>query len=191
MKTTAFLDRRLRRRFEIYDRNRDGYVERSDFDLASARLTSAFGLTADDLRAKRFHEQLLGVWGHLAAVADVNDDGRMSLAEYRTAFVRGLLGRPEAFDDVYVPYLDALLAVADHDGDGLLGVDEHVRWSRALMDVSEADAQAVHARLDHDGDGMIGAEDLLAALRAYYFSEDEDGPGAWLLGPLGSTDEQA
>lgn len=184
MKITAFLDRRLTRRFEVYDRNRDGFVERSDFDLAAARLTSAFGLGLDDVRAKRFHEQLLGVWDHLAAVTDVNDDGRMSLTEYRTAFVRGLLGRPEAFDDIYVPYLDALMDVADHDGDGYLGVDEHVRWSAALMNVPEADARAVHARLDHDGDGLIGTEDLLAALRAYYFSEDEDGPGAWLLGPL-------
>ncbi|MET9227737.1 EF-hand domain-containing protein [Lentzea sp. NPDC003310] len=184
MKITAFLDRRLTRRFDTYDTDGDGYVERADFDLASERLTSAFGLDSGDLNAKRFHEQLLGVWDHLAAVTDVNDDGRISLAEYRTAFVLGLLGRPEAFDDVYVPYLDALLAVADHDGDGRLGVDEHVRWSMALMHVSEADARAVHARLDHDGDGLIGTEDLLAAWRAYYFSEDEDGPGAWLLGPL-------
>ncbi|GHH34609.1 EF-hand domain-containing protein [Lentzea cavernae] len=184
MKITAFLDRRLTRRFETYDSDRDGFVERSDFELASTRLTSAFGLTDDDLRAKRLHEQLLGVWGHLAAMTDTNDDERISLSEYRSAFVRGLLGRPEAFDDVYVPYLDALLAVADHDGDGFLGVDEHVRWSQALMHVTEADARAVHARLDHDGDGLIGTEDLLAAWRAYYFSEDPDGPGAWLLGPL-------
>ncbi|RDI35231.1 EF-hand domain-containing protein [Lentzea flaviverrucosa] len=184
MKITPFLDRRLSRRFETYDSDGDGYVERADFDLAAARLTSAFGLTDDDVRAKRFHEQLLGVWGHLAAVTDTDDDERISQAEYRTAFVRGLLGRPEAFDDVYVPYLDALLDVADHDGDGRLGVDEHVRWSTALMHMSEDEARAVHARLDHDGDGLIGTEDLLAAWRAYYFSEDEDGPGAWLLGPL-------
>jgi hypothetical protein len=184
MKITPFLDRRLSRRFSSYDSDQDGFVERADFDLASARLTEAFGLTPQDLHAKRFHEQLLGVWGHLAAMTDTNDDDRISLAGYKSAFVRGLLGRPEEFDDVYVPYLDALLAVADHDGDGFLGVDEHVRWSGALMNVSEADARAAHARLDHDGDGLIGTEDLLAALRAFYFSEDLDGPGAWLLGPL-------
>ncbi|MFD9698865.1 EF-hand domain-containing protein [Lentzea sp. NPDC059081] len=184
MTITPFLDLRLGRRFATYDTDRDGYVEREDFDLASDRLTKAFGLREDDLPAKRFHEQLLGVWDHLAAVTDVNDDDRISLSEYKTAFADGLLGRPEAFDDIYVPYLDALLAVADHDGDGQIGVEEHVRWSEALMNVSPADARAAHARLDHDGDGLIGTEDLLAALRAYYYSEDPDGPGAWLLGPL-------
>ncbi|HUQ54263.1 EF-hand domain-containing protein [Lentzea sp.] len=185
MKITPFLDRRLSRRFATYDSDQDGYVERADFDLASHRLTSAFGLRDDDLQAKRFHEQLLSVWDHLAAMTDVNDDGRISLSEYKTAFANGVLGRPEAFDDIYVPYLDALMAVADHDGDGQIGVEEHVRWSQALMNVSPSDARAAHARLDHDGDGLIGIEDLLAALRAYYFSEDPEGPGAWLLGPVG------
>ncbi|MFI6095814.1 EF-hand domain-containing protein [Lentzea sp. NPDC051213] len=184
MEITVFLDRKLSRRFETYDRDQDGYIDRSDFEQAASRTTAAFGLSDDDLRAKRFQEQLLGVWDHLSAVTDSNDDGRISLAEYKKGFARGVLGRPEAFDDVYVPYLDALMAVADHDGDGQLGVGDHVRWSRALMNVSEADARAVHARLDHDGDGLVGTEDLLAAIRAYYFSEDPEGPGAWLLGPL-------
>ncbi|MFD5824448.1 EF-hand domain-containing protein [Lentzea sp. NPDC060358] len=184
MTIPPFLDRRLSRRFSTYDSDQDGYVERADFDLASERLTSAFGLRADDLQAKRFHEQLLGVWDHLAAMTDVDDDGKISLAEYKAAFAEGLLGRPEAFDDIYVPYLDALLAVADHDGDGQIGIEEHVRWSQALMNVPDPDARTAHARLDHDGDGLIGTDDLLAALRAYYFSEDPDGPGAWLLGPV-------
>lgn len=184
MEITAFLDRRLSRRFKTYDRDEDGYIERSDFEQAAARTTAAFGLSDDDLRAKQFHEHLLGVWDHLSAVTDADDDGRISLAEYKTGFAKGLLGRPEAFDDVYVPYLDALMAVADHNGDGQLDADEHVRWSKALMDVPEPVARSVHARLDHDGDGLIGTEDLLAAMRAYYFSEDLDGPGAWLLGPL-------
>ncbi|HEX7309515.1 EF-hand domain-containing protein [Lentzea sp.] len=184
MEITPFLDRKLSRRFATYDSDQDGFVERADFDLASDRLIAAFGLREDDLPAKRFHEQLLSVWGYLAAMTDTNDDGKISLSEYKAAFAEGLMGRPEAFDDVYVPYLDALMAVADHDGDGQIGVEEHVRWSQALMNVVDADARAAHARLDHDGDGLIGADDLLAALRAYYYSEDLDGPGGWLLGPL-------
>lgn len=184
MHITAFLDRKLTRRFETYDSDQDGYVERSDFEQAGARTTAAFGLSDDDLRAKRFQEQLLGVWDHLYAVTDANDDERISLGEYKAAFALGLLERPESFDDVYLPFLDSLMAVADHDGDGHLGVDEYVRWTGALMNLPPSVARGVHARLDHDGDGLISTDDLLAAIRAYYFSEDPEGPGAWLLGPL-------
>jgi hypothetical protein len=59
-----------------------------------------------------------------------------------------------------------------------------VRWSEALVNVSPADARAAHARLDQDGDGLVSTDDLLAAVRGFYFSEDPDGPGAWLFGPL-------
>lgn len=184
MDITPFLDRKLTRRFFTYDSDQDGFVKRSDFERAGARTTEAFGLSADDRRARRFHEHLLGVWDHLAAMTDTNDDDRITLAEYKSAFARRLLERPESFDDSYLPFLDALMAVADQDGDGHLGVDEYVRWSGALMNLPPADARIVHSRLDHDGDGLVGTDDLLAAIRAYYFSEDLDGPGAWLFGPL-------
>jgi Ca2+-binding EF-hand superfamily protein len=184
MQISPFLDRKLTRRFETYDSDQDGYIKRSDFEQAGSRTIAAFGLSVDDLRAKRFHEHLRGVWDHLSAMTDTDDDDQISLAEYKTAFGRRLLERPESFDDGYVPFLDALMAVADHDEDGYLGVDEYVRWSGALMNLSPSDAQTVHARLDHDGDGLISSDDLLAAIRAYYFSEDIDGPGAWLFGPL-------
>ncbi|MEU7478444.1 hypothetical protein AB0A63_20835 [Lentzea sp. NPDC042327] len=185
MEITPFLDRKLTRRFETYDSDQDGCVERADFELAGARTTGEFGLAADDLRAKRFREQLLAAWDHLSAVTDTNDDDLVSLTEYKTAFVAGLLERPEVFDDAYVPFVDALMAVADHDGDGHLGVDEYVRASGALLNVRPADARAGFTRLDGDGDGLVSGEDLLAALRAFYFSDDPNGPGAWLFGPLG------
>jgi Ca2+-binding EF-hand superfamily protein len=184
MEISAFLDRKLTRRFETYDSDQDGFIDRSDFERAGSRTTAAFGLSDDDLRARRFHEHLLGVWDHLSAVTDSNDDERISLVEYKAAFAQRLLERPESFDDGYMPFLDTLMAVADHDDDGHLGVDEYVRWSGALMNLPEADARVVHKRLDHDGDGLISSDDLLAALRAYYFSEDLDGPGSWLFGPL-------
>ncbi|MDT7790538.1 MAG: hypothetical protein QOF58_8957, partial [Pseudonocardiales bacterium] len=148
MDITAFLDRKLTRRFETYDSDQDGFIKRSDFERAGSRTTAAFGLSDDDRRARRFHEHLLGVWDHLSAMTDTNDDGRISVDEYKAAFAKGLLERPEAFDDIYVPYLDALMAVADHDGDGQLGVDEYMRWTTAWIDLPEDAARAVHARLD-------------------------------------------
>ncbi|MEV6238312.1 EF-hand domain-containing protein [Lentzea sp. NPDC051838] len=184
MEITAFLDRRLTRRFETYDSDQDGYIQRSDFEQAGSRTIAAFGLREEDLRAKRLHEHLLGVWDHLSAVTDTNDDGRISLAEYKQAFALRLIGRPESFDDSYLPFLDSLMAVADSDGDGHLGVDEYVRWSGALVNLPASHARTAHARIDRDGDGLVSHDELLAAIRGFYFSEDPNGPGAWLFGPL-------
>ncbi|MEV0176806.1 EF-hand domain-containing protein [Streptomyces sp. NPDC050803] len=181
---SEFLDRKLARRFATYDTDRDGFVERADFDLAVGRLGEAFSLAAGEPRLERLRELTLGLWEHLAQVADADKDGRISEEEYKAAFNAGLLETPESFDAGYVPFLRALMDIADADGDGRLTRDEQVRWSGALMNLPEADAREVFGRLDKDADGLIGRDDLLEAIREFYFSEDPRSSGSWMLGPL-------
>ena len=91
MEITAFLARKLTRRFRTYDTDGDGFIEREDFTQAGERTTKAFGLAADDPKAVRFHGMLAGLWEHLASVADLDRDGRISVEEYQRAFADGLL----------------------------------------------------------------------------------------------------
>jgi Ca2+-binding EF-hand superfamily protein len=83
-----------------------------------------------------------------------------------------------------VPFLEALLDIVDGDGDGRIDVDEEIRWTGALMRLSEPEARRAFAGVDEDGDGYIANDELLEAIRGYYFDEDPDGPGGWLLGDL-------
>ena len=117
-------------------------------------------------------------------MADHDGDGRISEAEYEAAFHSGLLEAPESFDAGYVPFLHAIIDLADGDGDGKVTREEHARWTGALMNLPATDAHEIARRLDADGDGLIGRDDLLAAIRAYYFDESPDSAGSWLLGPL-------
>ncbi|GLF93086.1 EF-hand domain-containing protein [Streptomyces yaizuensis] len=179
-----FLERRLRRRFATYDTDGDGFVQRHDFETAVDRLGVAFGLGPQAAPLVRLRALSLGLWEHLSQAADTGRDGRISEEEYQVAFAAGLLVTPRTFDASYGPFLDAIMDIADRDGDGRLTRDEQVRWTGALMGMAEGDAREVFGRLDTDGDGLIGREDLLGAIRAYYFDEDPHGPGSWLLGPL-------
>ena len=52
------------------------------------------------------------------------------------------------------------------------------------MRLSEAEARRALAGVDTDGDGYITTRELLDAIHGYYFDEDPNGPGAWLLGDL-------
>lgn len=183
MEITAFLARKLTRRFRTYDTDGDGFIEREDFTQAAERSTKAFGLVQDDPKAVRLLGMMIGLWEHLASVADLDRDGRISVAEYRKAFADGLLETPESFDEGYVPFLDAVMAIADEDGDGKLTVEEHVRWTGALMGLSEGDARGIHDLLS-DEDGLLSTQALLAAIREFYFSEDPAKAGNWLLGSL-------
>ncbi|SES01583.1 EF-hand domain pair [Lentzea xinjiangensis] len=183
MEITAFLDRKLARRFRTYDVDGDGFIEREDFTQAGTRTTKAFGLAADDPKAVRFHDMLIGLWDQLSSVTNREPGGRISLDEYKKAFADGLLETPESFDAGYVPFLDAVMAIADEDGDGKLTCEEHVRWTGALMNLSEADARGIHDLLS-DEDGLLSTHALLEAIREFYFSEDPAKAGNWLLGSL-------
>lgn len=182
---SPFLDRKLARRFRTYDTDGTGYLDRSDFAGAATRMSDEFGLAMDDPARERLIDLCVGMWDHLLA-ADSDGDGRVTEAEYKSAFARGLLETEESFDAGYVPFLEAIMDVADTDGDGRLTVEDHIRWTGSLMNLPEADAREVHHRLDSDGDGFITTDDLLSAIRAYYFDDTPDSPGSWLLGPLDS-----
>jgi Ca2+-binding EF-hand superfamily protein len=180
----AFLDRKLTRRFQTFDFDDDGDIDRSDFEASAERTSDEFGHPADSPARQRLLALSLGLWDHLASVADVDRDGAIDLQEYKNAFAAGLLETEASFDQGYRPFLDAIMAVADADGNGFLDAQQHVRWTGALMRLPEADAREVHRRLDTDGDGLISTADLLQAIRDYYFDDDPDGVGSWLLGPL-------
>src|SRR5262245_587848 len=172
MEISESLDQKLAWRFRTYDNDGDGYIEREDFQLAADRTGEEFGHTPDSPARQRLTELLLGLWEHLATVADADSDGRISEAEYKAAFAAGLLETPESFNEGYGPFLDALMAVVDTEVDGRLSADEHVRWTRALMRLPESETRELHRRIDTDGDGYVTKQELLEAIRELYFDED-------------------
>ncbi|QAU24149.1 calcium-binding protein [Dyella sp. M7H15-1] len=184
MKISDFLNRKLARRFRTYDLNKDGYVERSDFEEAAKRMSDEFGLKSGDAARKRLNELCLGVWDHQLVAADSNGDGKLTESEYKAAFASGLLETPANFEQGYEPFLDAIMDIADSDRDGRLSRAEHVRWITSLMNVSTDDAQEIARRLDGDNDGFIERRDILKAIHDYYFDEAPQSAGSWLLGTL-------
>lgn len=181
---SEFLERKLARRFQTFDFDGDGRLERSDFESSAMRVADEFGHSVDSPARQRLLQLSLGLWEHLVSVADSDRDGTIDLDEYKKAFADGLLETEGSFGQGYRPFLDALMAVVDTDGNGVLGVDEYVGWTGALMRLPESDAREIHRRLDTDGDGFVTVQELLQAIHDFYFDDNPDGVGSWLLGPL-------
>ncbi len=179
-----FLERKLVRRFQTFDFDGDGQIERSDFETSAERVADEFGHSADSPARQRLLKLSLGLWDHLVSVTDSDQDGTISLDEYKKAFANGMLETEASFEQSYRPFLNALMAVVDTDGNGMLDVDEYVGWTGALMRLPEADAREIHRRLDTDSDGFVTTRELLQAIHDFYFDDNPDGVGSWLLGQL-------
>ena len=184
---SPFLDRKLSRRFQTFDDNRDGQIARLDFQNSANRLADTFGHGPDAPERTRLLEVTAALFERLVTAADTNGSGTITEDEYKRAFAAGLLVTEETFEAGYRPFLQAVLAVVDSDGDGRITVSQHVRFTGSLLRLPEPVARDTHHRLDTDDDGYISADDLLAAIHDFYFDDDPDGVGSWLLGPLESN----
>lgn len=147
-------------------------------------MAEEFGHGPESPARQRLVEISLGLWDHLRTVADLDANGRISLAEYKAAFAAGLLETPESFDRGYVPYINAVIEIADQDRDGKLTVTDQIRWMGSLMHVPEQHAAEGFRRVDKDNDGFITTSELVEAIRGYYFDDSPDSPGNWLIGPI-------
>lgn len=186
MERSAFLDAKLGRRFRTWDRDGSGVLEEADFAMWAERFAAAFEHAADSAAGRRMREVCASLWQNLAALADADQNGQITEDEYKNALTELVLTEPESFDDAYArPFIDAMMELADRDGDGRMDQQEYVAWSAAAFRVEEREALEAFRRLDADDDGRVTHADMVAAVRHYYLSEDPEdpeAPGNWLIG---------
>jgi hypothetical protein len=178
-----FLDLKLARRFATWDRDGNGFLEEADFVKGADRLGEAFGHAEDSPQRRRMRDLCLDLWQQMARIADFDRNGRITPEEYGRAFSELVLVKPGAFDAAYTPVIDALTAMADHDGDGKLDQQEYRAWFVSAFGLSEHDADTAFDKVDSDHDGHVTRSEMVAAIHDYYFSDDPEAPGNWLLGP--------
>ncbi|WP_206780526.1 EF-hand domain-containing protein [Streptomyces sp. CB00455] len=88
----------------------------------------------------------------------------------------------DSFDRTYRPHMEAVVDLADADGDGVLSRSEFIRLGAPA--VSEEQSHRSFDQVDTDGDGSLTAQELVAAARDFYVSDDPEAVGNHLFGQL-------
>ncbi|MEU6734693.1 EF-hand domain-containing protein [Streptomyces physcomitrii] len=163
-------EHRIASRFAGFDQDGNGYIDREDFSGAARALLAEFGATARSDKGQALYSGAEAFWQGMAGIADVDGDQRVSREEFVTGAVKRLADNPQRFAEIARPFLRAVLALADEDGNGvtLQGAE---RVLRTLGVPAEQAAQAA-AALDSEHDGRISEEETLAAFAAYYTTSD-------------------
>ncbi|MDT0419815.1 calcium-binding protein, partial [Streptomyces sp. DSM 41982] len=111
---TTEANRRVALVFSLLDANANGVLEADDFDLMADRVVReahASDRAAKDAMRAAFRRY----WTTLLSELDANGDGEISFEEY-TACVLS----PERFEETIGVFAEALAALGDPDGDGLI-----------------------------------------------------------------------
>ncbi|TDC77655.1 EF-hand domain-containing protein [Streptomyces hainanensis] len=166
---------RVRLVFTLFDANGNGRLEADDFDLMSSRVEEA--AQASDASARQaMRVAFRRYWSTLATELDTDGDGRVSYDE----FVRCVLS-PERFDATVAEFAEALAALGDPDGDGLVDRPTFV----ALMLAIGFDRPNIDALFDAFGPtdtDHIPAVTWREGIKDYYAPEKADIPGDRLVG---------
>lgn len=170
MTTAVKANDRLEERFRLYDHNGNGVIEREDFEQEIASILDRFGVSSSAPGAAGLRAAYLSLFDRLAQAAGTE---RMSKEDFIRAAESEIIARGNAgFAEVLQPTIQAIMAIADSDGDGLISPSELERWLDA-MDLSAEQARDAFDKIDTDGSGTLTIVELVAAVRDYHLGKND------------------
>lgn len=177
---------RYDRVFRAYAGDAD-HLTRDGFTRHTRRLAEIRGESPDSPPVQAFDEELGNIWDQLAAVADTDRDGRISLDEWRAAGegVTAALREADAAGatsplDVWV---NLLFRVIDANGDGRISMQEYADWLEALGLLEGTDLETAFAGFDLNHDGTLSEDEFRATYHQYWTNFDPTIPAHRWIGP--------
>lgn len=169
------------RRFDLLDRSGDGRLARDDYDAFALRLARSLGHAPRSAKAAAVRNGYRRLWNAVRTAADTDDDGRVSVAEYRAWAAREAAsdGDRSGFATAVRPLAEAVIALVDEDASRTLDRGELDRLLTACR-IGSDEAAATCEQLDANGDGHISADEIVDAVRGFCIGEAT--PGSWLFG---------
>lgn len=168
--TTALRNEHELQRFQKWDVNGDGVIDRSDYDAEARRIVEAFGETVSSERGRVVREALLAMYDRQARVAGVGPGEGMTQQQYLAANQKLMFNQGDAgFDELLRPAIAAIVDLCDRDRDGLVSRMELRSWLGSAVGLSDADSDATFDRIDTDGDGRLTVDELVMAVRDFHY----------------------
>ncbi|MEU8431522.1 EF-hand domain-containing protein [Streptomyces sp. NPDC029216] len=173
------LRRKFAHRFDLLDTDRDGYVTEADFAELADRLLEGAGEPTSSPKARALRDAKAHYWRTLTELVPADHSGRIT----KDAFAAALAGStdPQRISHMVRPSIEADLALADRNDDGIVDSDEFITLY-ASIGVPAAEAQEAFRTLDRDGDGRLTLDEWLKTAMEFFTSTDPTAPGNRILG---------
>ncbi|MBB5158798.1 EF-hand domain-containing protein [Saccharopolyspora phatthalungensis] len=167
--TTAIANDRLLKRFEKWDSDASGTLERGDFEMEAIKVARAFGKDLASAEARALTDAFTGLFDYLAQEAGTADS--ISRGDFVRVNENLIFEQGEAsFNRVLGPVVQAIVGLCDKNDDGQINAEEFASWLSGVG-MSRAEAQDAFAKVDTNGNGELSVDELLAAVRKYHFGQ--------------------
>ena len=178
---TDLQKKKLGRLFAVLDSDHNNQLERDDYTAVVFSLARIHGWKAGSSEYSAVETLYLTIWGNLKALADVNNDGQVSLDEF-LEFHTQMLSDPDMYEQITVGTVDLLFEAFDRNHDGYLSREDFGDFFDAYGIRDQGAADEAFKKVDVAGKGRISKQEALERVKEFYFSNDENAAGNWLFG---------
>jgi Ca2+-binding EF-hand superfamily protein len=162
---------RLRQRFELYDTDGDGSIERRDLEAEARRIVEAFGEPEGSPKAQALLHAYPHMWDYMMQKAGRDPGQSLSAEQFvEIADAQMLSQGAVGFSNMLRPSIRAMVDLCDVDGDGQVNPEEFRKWLGAIGN-DQIDADEAFRQVDADRNGKLSVEELVAAVGKYHAGE--------------------
>ncbi|KAK3705437.1 hypothetical protein RRG08_034013 [Elysia crispata] len=166
------------------DTNKDGVIEKCDFDEAVEKISSLHHWKSNDAAFKEAQDKVNKIWDGLREQADKNKDGKITKEEWQKMWegcIKDVVeGKP--FPAWQQDYLEFMFYANDTSGDGFIDRDEYT----AIYQLFGFSSDDVNVCFDKISEGlpnqMLSKENFETLWREYFSADDESAKGNYLFG---------
>ncbi|MFJ9156575.1 EF-hand domain-containing protein [Streptomyces griseoviridis] len=160
--------------FTLLDANGNGVLEAEDFALMGDRVVAQAGASTPEAQS-RLRASFDRYWTTLVTELDANGDGVISLEEYTACVLT-----PELFEATIAEFAEALAALGDPDGDGLI---ERPLFADLMIAIGFRRPNIDHLfdAFEPDADDRIQVRTWVEGIKDYYDPNKAGIPGDHLV----------
>jgi Ca2+-binding EF-hand superfamily protein len=173
---SEFQRRKIAVVFNGLDADKNGFLERADFQALIDRWASLRGWGRSSAELAQVESIMWGWWEGIRALADEDGDDRLGFDEVLHMVTR----LPDFADEVRGTAL-AMFDAIDANGDGAIGQDEHAK-AVTVWTGNESDTSEIFSKLDINGDGHLSREEFVDLWYGYWVGDDPGSPSRLFFG---------
>ena len=178
---TALQSRKLTRAFSLFDVDRNGFMEQADCELVVQATAQAMGYPLDSPEYQTYYTEYMAGWADLLRLGNGDNDQRLTQAEFLVAYDK-MMAQPTQFAAVILGVVKTIVTLWDSNKDGKVSQPEYHAYLTAFH-ATETEATEAFLRLDRNGDGYLTTDELIQNAEEFFYSDDPQALGNWLIGP--------
>jgi Ca2+-binding EF-hand superfamily protein len=163
---------RLKRRFQRWDSDGSGNLERSDFEREANGIAQRMGEDPGSPKAQQLEQALTGMFEAIAKDAGAGPLGPISWEQYHDVARRWMESSEEPLRRQLRPMVEAVVGMADKSGNGKIEREEFAAWISALGR-PQSKAEDAFDRIDTDGSGGLTVDEVLQACVDFHLGRSD------------------